>query len=151
MEVFVLRHVRRSCIALTLALPAVGLPSAGAETPFRVIVHASMKGSQIPRAALASVFLKELRRWGDGNAVQPVDQSLRSPIRAAFCREVLQQEVEAVNAYWQRRMSTGVMPPMVKATDEEIISFVASTRGSIGYVSAATPLPDGIKVIAVGD
>jgi hypothetical protein len=149
-EVFVLRHARRSFIAVTLALLAVGVPSAGADT-FRVIVHPSMKGGQIPRAALASVFLKDVRRWGDGDAAQPVDQSLRSPIRVAFCREVLRQEVEAVNIYWQRRMSTGLMPPMVKASDEEIISFVASTRGSIGYVSAGTPLPEGIKVLAVID
>jgi hypothetical protein len=46
-------------------------------------------------------------------------------------------------------MSTGMMPPMVKSSDGEIISFVASTRGSIGYVSAETPLPDSVKVLAI--
>ena len=36
-------------------------------------------------------------------------------------------------------MSEGVTPPPVKPTDEDIIAFVASTQGAIGYVSSATP------------
>lgn len=104
-----------------------------------------------PAKQRPSIFLKQARRWSDGHAVLPVDQSLRSLVRESFCREVLRQEIEAVNIYWQRKMATGVMPPMVKSSDEEIVSFVASTPGSIGYVSADVPLPDSVKVIAVVD
>jgi ABC-type phosphate transport system substrate-binding protein len=39
----------------------------------------------------------------------------------------------------------------VKASDEEIVSFVASTPGAIGYVSAGTRLPDTVREVAVVD
>ena len=134
---------------VALGLLATGPPLSGADAVFRIVVHPGLRGTQIPRAALSAIFLKQARQWGDGTAALPVDQSLRSPVRLAFCREVLQQEAEAVNVYWQRRIASNVMPPMVKSSDEEVISFVASTVGAIGYVSAGTPLPDGVKVLAI--
>jgi ABC-type phosphate transport system substrate-binding protein len=48
-------------------------------------------------------------------------------------------------------MAAGVTPPMVKSSDEEIISFVASTPGSIGYVSADIALPDSVRAITIVD
>jgi ABC-type phosphate transport system substrate-binding protein len=54
-----------------------------------------------------------------------------------------------VQVYWQRRMATGLVPPPVKTSDEEIVSFVASTPGAIGYVSSTTPLPDSVREVAI--
>jgi ABC-type phosphate transport system substrate-binding protein len=137
-------------VIVTLGLLASHAPPTAAETPYRVIVNPSVKGNQISRAALSSIFLKQARKWGDGAAAFPVDQSLRSEIRAAFTRDVLRQEVDAVSVYWQQRMSSGVVPPMVKS-NEQIISFVASTAGAIGYVSADATLPPEVKVLTIVD
>jgi ABC-type phosphate transport system substrate-binding protein len=134
-----------------VAVFAMAAPVVSADVSYRVIVHPQVKGSQIPRAALNSIFLKQAPKWGDGQAVQPIDQSVQSAIRQRFSNDVLGQGVVAVQVYWQRRMSTGMMPPPVKTTDEEIVSFVAATPGAIGYVSAATPLPDSVKAIEVTD
>ena len=46
-------------------------------------------------------------------------------------------------------MATGVTPPPVKQTDQEIVAFVAATPGSIGYVSAGQPLPENVRQIAI--
>ena len=35
----------------------------------------------------------------------------------------------------------GVTPPPVKASDADVIAYVASTRGAIGYVSAGAAVP----------
>jgi ABC-type phosphate transport system substrate-binding protein len=135
---------------LALAVLTAGaLPVVSADASFRVIVHPQVKGSQIPRAALTSIFLKQAPRWGDGTAVLPVDQSVRSLVRKSFSGDVLQQGIVEVQVYWQRKMSAGVVPPPVKTSDEEIVSFVASTPGAIGYVSAATALPDSVKAIEI--
>jgi len=130
-------------------LAAGALPVVSADASFRVIVHPQVKGSQIPRAALTSIFLKQAPRWGDGTAVRPVDQSVRSIVRKSFSGDVLQQGIVEVQVYWQRKMSAGVVPPPVKTSDEEIVSFVASTPGAIGYVSAATALPDSVKAVEI--
>jgi ABC-type phosphate transport system substrate-binding protein len=133
-----------------VAVLAVGAaPVASADATFRVIVHPQVKGSQIPRAALTSIFLKQAPKWGDGSSVLPVDQSVRSPVRRAFSSDVLQQGLVEVQVYWQRKMATGVAPPPVKTSDEDIVSFVASTPGAIGYVSSTTPLPDSVREVAV--
>lgn len=144
---------RISLLALLAAVALVVLPVSvvSADASYRVIVHPQVKGSQIPRASLTSIFLKQAPKWGDGSAVLPVDQSVRSSVRKAFSSDVLQQGLVAVQVYWQRRMAAGVTPPPVKASDEEIVSFVASTPGAIGYVSAATPLPDSVRAVEITD
>jgi ABC-type phosphate transport system substrate-binding protein len=142
--------LRRALIlALALGTAASASPSVSADVPFRVIVHPQVKGSQIPRAALSSIFLKQAPRWGDGSPVQPIDQSVQSSVRKSFSADVLQQGIVAVQVYWQRKMSNGVVPPPVKTSDEEVVAYVASTPGAIGYVSAATPLPDSVKAVEV--
>lgn len=146
-----LRRVLVSVFALAAALVA-GTPSADAgATSYRVIVHHQVKGVRITRGVLASIFLKQAPTWTDGTAILPVDQSVRSPVRRSFSADVLQQGIPGVQFYWQRRMSQGITPPPVKATDEEIVVYVASTPGAIGYVSATTPLPDSVRVIELAE
>ena len=143
-------HLPALLLVLAAAVLAVGvLPVASADATFRVIVHPQVKGTQIPRAALTSIFLKQASKWGDGTTVMPVDQSLRSPVRRSFSNVVLQQGLVEVQTFWQRKMSNGVIPPPVKTSDEDIVSFVASTPGAIGYVSSSTPLPDSVKMVEI--
>ena len=143
-------HLPALLLLLAAAVLAVGAaPVASADATFRVIVNPQVKGTQIPRAALTSIFLKQASKWGDGSTVTPVDQSLRSPVRRSFSNVVLQQGLVEVQTFWQRKMSNGVIPPPVKTSDEEIVSFVASTPGAIGYVSSSAPLPDSVREIAI--
>ena len=143
---------RCSLLVCVLAILAAGAaPVVSADARFRIIVHPEVKGSQIPRAALSSIFLKQAPRWGDGGEVRPVDQSVRSSVRRAFCGEVHQQGIAEVQYYWQRKMARGVMPPPVKTSDQEIVAFVASTPGAIGYVSAEAPLPASVKAVDIVD
>jgi len=143
--------LRRDALAvLIVAVLAAGTaPVASAEARFRVIVHPQVKGNQIPRAALSPIFLKRASRWGDGSSARPVDQSLCSPLRMSFSADVHQQDLIEIQMCWQREIARGHVPPPVKSTDEEIVSFVASTPAAIGYVSPGTTLPDSVREIAV--
>jgi ABC-type phosphate transport system substrate-binding protein len=138
-------------VVLTLGLLTSQVPPTTAEAPYRVIVNPSVRDNQISRAVLSSIFLKWVLKWPDATAAFPVDQSLRSGIRAAFTREVLGQEVDAVSVYWRQRMASGMVPPKVKSSNEEVISFVASTGGAVGYVSADATLPPSVKVLTIID
>lgn len=143
-------RIRIRLLMSLVALLATGLvPSSGAEGRYRVIVHPTVKGSQIPRTTLISIFLKKAPRWSDGSPVQPVDQSMRSPVRQSFAADVLQQPMVEVQMFWSRSMATGVTPPPVKQTDEDVVKFVAATPGSIGYVSSQVELPDSVRSVAV--
>jgi ABC-type phosphate transport system substrate-binding protein len=72
-------------------------------------------------------------------------------VRRSFSSDVLQQELVAVQVYWHRKMADGVAPPPVKISDEDIVSYVATTPGAIGYVSRETSLPGSVREVAVID
>jgi ABC-type phosphate transport system substrate-binding protein len=114
-------------------------------------VNPQVKGSQILRQALSSIFLKRGARWGDGSDAHPVDQSLRSPLRVAFSNDVHQQGLMEIQVYWQREIAKGHVPPPVKTSDEEVLEYVAATPGAIGYVSSGAPLPGTVREVAVVD
>jgi ABC-type phosphate transport system substrate-binding protein len=125
--------------------------TSSADEAFRVIINPGVKGTQIRRAAVSSIFLREATGWGDGSPASPVDQSMRSPVRQAFSMRVLGKPIEGVQAYWNRCLSSGIWPPPVKSSDADVISFVASTPGAIGYVSSSTALPDSVKELTILD
>lgn len=147
--------MRRTSIAALLvlgfALIAFQLPVASAAQTFQVVVHPDVEGSKIPRNILSSIFLKEVARWGSGQAVRPVDQSMRSPVRAAFTEEVLSRPVEGMGFYWADLIRKGIAPPPVKPNDEEVIEYVASHEGAIGYVTLGSTPPDTVKVLDIID
>jgi ABC-type phosphate transport system substrate-binding protein len=146
--------LRRAVLAFSVVAvltAGASAPVASAEARFRVIVNPQVKGNQIPRAALSSIFLGQASKWGDGSRVRPVDQSLRSSLRLSFTADVLQQDLVAVQVYWQREIMKGHEPPPVKSSDEEIVAFVASNPGAIGYVSPGMPIPDSVREVAVVD
>jgi ABC-type phosphate transport system substrate-binding protein len=147
------RSLRRRFLVLVGAAAIVGsrVPDASAAAAFRVIVHPQVKGSQIPRAVLSAIFLKQALKWGDGRPVVPVDQSVQSAVRRQFSNDVLQQGIVEVQVYWQRKITAGLLPPPVKTSDKDVVAFVASTPGAIGYVSSSATLPDGVREVAIVD
>lgn len=143
----------RPLTALAAALLlAVAAPSPGADD-FTVIVHPSVTGASARRPDLAAVFLRQATKWGNGAAAVPVDQSSTSAVRRAFSDSVLGMPAATVVQYWQKQMFAGnpLRPPAVKASDEEVIAFVAKTEGAVGYVTKAAALPPEVKAIAVID
>ncbi|HET9314207.1 MAG TPA: hypothetical protein VFQ51_01410 [Vicinamibacteria bacterium] len=125
----------------------------GAEPGFRVIVAATSAITEVDRSELARIFLKKQTRWKTGEQVAPVDQSARSPVRAAFSHDVLVVEglekISAVENYWRGLIYSGRgTPPAVKTSDDEVRLFVAATPGAIGYVSAKADL-NGVKAVKV--
>ena len=145
-----MRRRRLLLVVLAVALIGAGRDASAAAT-FRVIVHPQVKGSQIPRAVLTAIFLKQALKWGDGSAVVPVDQSVQSAVRRAFSGEVLKQGIVEVQVYWQRKISAGQVPPPVKTSDEEVVAFVSSTPGAIGYVSSSASLPATVREVTIVD
>jgi ABC-type phosphate transport system substrate-binding protein len=126
-------------------------PVHAGDAPFKVIVNPSVTGRVLPRTVLAKVYLGDVTHWGNGDAITPVDQSSTSPVRQAFSEQMLGMSIEAVKQHWLRKLtpSTRLLPPKSKATDEEVIAFVAGQPGGVGYVSATATLPSTVREIAV--
>lgn len=142
----------RALAALGILL-AISVSPAPAADDFVVIAHQSVLGTSIHRADLAGVFLRKVPRWGDRTTAVPVDQSATSAVRKAFSESVLRMPVSTVLQYWQKQMfaTPPLRPPAVKGSDAEVMAFVGSTPGAVGYVSAGAALTNEVKPLAVTD
>lgn len=144
-----------------LALLAAALPWAAvgtlraADADYVVIVSASNPATSLKKGDVASMFLKRTSRWPSGKDVQPVDQSVRAPVRAAFTQDVLKSagltKLSSVEAYWLQQVFSGRgSPPPVKASDSDVVAYVAANPGAIAYVSRGADI-GGVKTVTLND
>jgi ABC-type phosphate transport system substrate-binding protein len=132
-----------SCMLSAAAARAEGI---------KVIVNPGVPGNSIKRDVLAGIFLKKLTRWGDGQPISVVEQSMGARVRASFCQEVLRETPQAVQAYWTQQMfASRLVHPPVKPSDQDVVAFVASTKGAIGYVSAEADVGGAVKTLRVAE
>lgn len=139
--------MKRSILAIALAM-LVGT-TAFAANPYKIVVNNNVKVDSLSKKAASDLFLKKTAKWPSGAAVVPVDQVDTASVRDAFSRSVHGKPTAAVKSFWNQQIFSGRdVPPVEKRSDAEVLSFVRSTAGAIGYVSegAAT---DGVRVVPV--
>jgi ABC-type phosphate transport system substrate-binding protein len=129
-------------LAMTLSLAAHA-------ASWKLVANNSVSTTTLSKKQVGDLFLKKTAKWDSGAAVVPVDQIDASTAREAFSKAVHGKTAAAVKSYWNQQIFSGRdVPPVEKRTDNEVLSFVRSTPGAIGYVSDGTPT-DGVRVIAV--
>lgn len=139
-------------LALAMGFPSSGLVGQSAEgTKFVVIVNSSNSITEMSRKDLAKLFLKKKSKWAHGTKCEPVDLLEDSTVRADFSEAVLGKSVSSVKSYWQQRIFSGkAVPPPEKSSDREIIAFVRSSPGAVGYISAETDT-SSVQILKVLD
>ena len=127
---------------------AAGWTAFGQQSGFILIAHSTVDQDSLAKEKASDYFLKKDSRWDDGEEVKPVDLNLRE-VREAFSSEVHNRSLTAIKKYWQRQIFTGRgTPPPEKGSAGEVIQYVSSTPGALGYVPAGTKLPgDLVKVL----
>lgn len=116
---------------------------------FTLIANPSVKVKEVSRADLSNMFLKRRLSWSPGLRVIPVDQPLPSPTRQAFSTRVHKKNATAVSAFWEQQIFSGAdIPPRILSSDAEVVAFVRSTVGAVGYVSARADL-SGVVVLEI--
>lgn len=133
-------------VALVVAWSAASAePAAG----FRMIVNPANPMARLDKRFVAEAFLKKRTRWDDDSTIQPVDLGQRSGPRTAFSRDILGRDVASVRRYWAQLVFSGRgVPPPELASDDDVVRFVATHPGAIGYVAAGAALA-GVKPVEV--
>jgi ABC-type phosphate transport system substrate-binding protein len=141
-----LRNIRIAFAAA--ALTVLGAHTAAAQD-YKVIVNSANATTEISSDVLGKIFLKQVSKFPDGAAATPVEPAKASPARAAFAKTVLGRTVQNLESFWQQQIFSGKdVPPANKATDDDVVAFVKSNPGAIGYVSGTAAVA-GVKVVAV--
>ena len=93
---------------------------------------------------IRNVFLGEKLLAGSLKLV-PVGNSAVQP---EFLAKVLQTDERKYQARWLRKtFREGLPAPAIKGSDAEVIAFVRSTPGAVGYVSSLGEATAGVKVL----
>ena len=138
----------RFSMALTLLVGVAVAPVRAAS--YQVVVHASNPVESLSHDRLSSLFLKKVTRWDNGGEVQPVDLDDESSVRETFSRDVHGKDVPSIKSYWQKMIFSGrATPPPELSTDAEVLEFVRSNRGAVGYVRQGASVGSGVKVVRV--
>ena len=85
---------------------------------------------------IRDVFLGERRRAG-GIVLVPVDNAAA---QEEFLSKVLQTDAQKYYSRWTKKsFREGIVAPALKGSDAEVIAFVRSTQGAVGYVKRSVP------------
>ena len=147
-----LRLLGRLPIALAVIAAALVARGAGAQSAasFQVIVNTANPVTTLTREEASRLFLRKVVTWKPGEGVQPVDQGEGSAVRRSFSKSVHHKEVAGVKRYWQELIFTGQgVPPIERTSDEDVVAFVAGSRGAIGYVAPGAPLGKRVRAVRI--
>lgn len=111
-----------------------------------VVVIGNVGVNKLDTVAVKRIFTGKLIKL-DGVDVTAVNVR-PSPLRDHFLQTFLKQNDEKYTAYWAIRSFVGKgAPPLELPNGAEVVKYVQSTPGAIGYVDEGDVVP-GVRVIA---
>ncbi len=140
-------------IALSLALVvlAVAAPQQLTAQKYVVVVNPRNPVVRLNATQISRIYLGKLQAWdinGEIQPVAPVDQHADSPLRAAFCQNVLRKSVSETASYWRQELYAGRNVPPPEQSEAEALQTVRTVVGAIAYVSDKADLK-GVKVVSI--
>ena len=84
-----------------------------------------------------------------GTSVKLADLPKGNASRDHFYSTIVKKSEKKLKAYWAKIVFAGKgTPPKILASDAEVVSWVASTPGALGYVDSAAA-DDSVKVLKI--
>lgn len=116
---------------------------------YKIIVNAENPATSLSKDEVSRLLLKKITQWDNGTPADPVDLDSKSQVRDVFSQDIHGRSVASVKNYWQRQIFSGrAIPPPELSQEQDVIQFVQSRAGAIGYISARRSA-DGVKVISL--
>jgi ABC-type phosphate transport system substrate-binding protein len=116
-----------------------------------VIVNAENPSATLTASQVKLAYLRKInKRWKELNKnIVPVDRKSDTDTRKKFLKDVLQMSADEVSRYFtEREYQNAEAPPVKLASDDEVVSFVESNIGAIGYVLKSAIKPDSkVKIV----
>ncbi len=116
---------------------------------YKVIVNDKSPISSMTKKELSEIFYKKKKKWPDGQRIVPIDLTSSSSVRADFTKDIHGKSVAAIRNYWQQAAFSGAgIAPVEKASEEDVIEYIKTHPGAIGYISGSINTA-GVKTIVV--
>ncbi len=136
-------------LLMTLAsvVPGFG-PDAAVAADLVIIANPGVAETAIDSRDLQRIYLGKQTQWQDDTSIVPV--MLKSgPLHDVFIEDFVDRSVQRFVTYWRQMVFTGKgIPPKSFVQESELVAYVASTPGSVGFASAAANV-SGVKVLSL--
>lgn len=129
-----------------LLLLSAGTFSLFSHAEYVVIINPGVN-ADLSQQDVERLFLAKTKTFPDGSIAVPVNQQEGSDIRVAFDNRINGKSESQMKSYWAKLIFTGkAIPVRQLGSDQEVLEFVASHPGAIGYIDAGNA--DGsIKIL----
>ncbi len=114
-----------------------------------VIANKSVLVDEIDQTELADFYTGELSTWGDGEPVVMFDLKPKTEVKETFYRYIGKSTSRLKSIWLRRKLSGEGDPPEALETEADVLERVASTVGSIGFVSLAVAQDSTVKVLVL--
>jgi ABC-type phosphate transport system substrate-binding protein len=101
-----------------------------------LVVNPDVPVESLTRSMARSIFSMRMTSWPNGMPIQVFVLGDKTPLHAAFSKEILGVFPHQLRRAWNRQIfaGTGQAPAKVES-EREMAEMVAKTPGAIGYVS----------------
>ncbi|GJM63197.1 hypothetical protein [Persicobacter diffluens] len=127
------------CFGFVLFLTGVLAPTSLKAQEMVIIVNANNPVDQMEAGNVRLYWLRRIKkRWPQNNKyIRPTDFQSSNVYQDAFYEKILKMNAEKVEKYFMSRQYQNAEKPQDKfGSSEEIIEFIESTEGAIGFVDA---------------
>ncbi|MBK1723605.1 hypothetical protein [Thiocystis violacea] len=139
----------RALIAALLLLVAL---QSYADGPVVVVMSTASGVDRLTREEVVNIFLGRFRQLPNGQSALPVDQPTDQGLFSDFYVQLVDKTPAEIRSYWSRlRFSGKTAPPEQATSEQDMLQFLASNPGSLGYVRAGRQTPLVKVVFKLGD
>jgi ABC-type phosphate transport system substrate-binding protein len=132
--------------SLRTLLVALTLIAGHASAAGGVVVIGDARLARLDAPTLEKIYLGRVIEV-DGIRVTAVNASSGSSVRNRFLQTYIRKDDDSYTGYWSVRRYSGLgVPPRELSGSTEVIDFVKSTPGAIGYIDEAD-VPPGVSVL----
>lgn len=136
---------------LLLGLFLMGAQSASAQVA--LVVNKANPVRDISLQKVQDIYLGNTVSWSDNLRIFPVSLKSKENVTQAFFKKALQKKPNDMKRIWIRLMLSGeVSPPKVMGLASDVLDYVASNEGAIGFVDLAHidgHMHEQVQVIAI--
>lgn len=128
---------RRMFIVAAMMILVLGMSFEVRAEEVAIIVNAKNPVGNLEMVQIRNYFLKEHLSWPNGEKVRSVDQRGNSRERRTFLSKVVDLNSDELEKFWiSKRYEKGVAVPPKLGSDREVIEYVLSFEGAVGYVNS---------------
>jgi len=113
-----------------------------------IVANAAVKASDVSKSDLSDIFTGASSNFSDGSRAVPVTLKAGA-VHEAFLKTYIGKKELLFRGDWRVLVFSGkAKMPQAFDTEDELLQYVASVPGAIGYVGSAPHAP-GVKALAV--